>query len=134
MPTRHRAAQFTAMTDPVPDDTEDLHTRAYAAMDRGALSEASRDFEALLQLEPGNRYYHYMRGLAHKYLLDWPASLHHNLQAIELADEMGGPNTGMPPSPLQRLASGPRCDVYGRPAASTFPKATVPSMATTALR
>lgn len=89
MPARLRMDPFTAMTDPVPDDIEDLHARAYAAMDRGALSEASREFEALLQLEPGDRYYHYMRGLAHKYLLDWPTSLRHNLQAIELADEMG---------------------------------------------
>jgi hypothetical protein len=71
------------------DDLKDLHERAYAAMDRGALSEASRDFEALLRRAPEHGNYHYMRGLAHKYLLDWPTSLHHNLRAIELADEMG---------------------------------------------
>lgn len=69
------------------DGTDDLLERAYAAMDRGALSEASRHFGALLERDPGNRYHHYMRGLAHKYLLDWPTSLQHNLRALELADE-----------------------------------------------
>lgn len=72
------------MTD---EEFKALHERAYAAMDRGALAEASLDFDALLQHEPGNAWYHYMRGLAHKYLLDWPVSLGHNLRAIELAEE-----------------------------------------------
>ncbi|WP_036135530.1 tetratricopeptide repeat protein [Luteimonas mephitis] len=75
------------MTDE--DEFKALHERAYAAMDRGALTEASRDFDALLQRDPDNRYYHYMRGLAHKYMLDWPVSLRHNLRAIELSDQMG---------------------------------------------
>ena len=52
------------MTDE--DEFKALHERAYAAMDRAALAEASRDFNALLQRDPDNRYYHYMRGLAHK--------------------------------------------------------------------
>lgn len=69
------------------DEFKALHERAYAAMDRGALAEASRDFDALLRREPGDDAYHYMRGLAHKYMLDWPVSLQHNLRAIELADE-----------------------------------------------
>ena len=69
------------------DDLTALHRRAYATMDRGALAEASRDFDALLQQEPDDADYHYMRGLAHKYMLDWPTSLRHNLRAIELADE-----------------------------------------------
>lgn len=73
------------MTD---DESRALHKRAYAAMDRGALAEASRDFDALLQREPDNHFYHYMRGLAHKYMLDWPVSLRHNLRAIELSEEM----------------------------------------------
>lgn len=77
------------MTTPSADDPEDLHDRAYAAMARGALGEASRDFQALLQHAPDHHSYHYMRGLAHKYMLDWPASLRHNLRAIELAEEMG---------------------------------------------
>lgn len=75
------------MTD-TKDDPRELHERAYAAMERGALAEASRDFETLLRHKPDDRYYHYMRGLAHKYQFDWPTSLRHNLRAIELLDEM----------------------------------------------
>lgn len=75
------------MTDD--DEFKALHERAYAAIDRGALAEASRDFDALLQRDPDNRYYHYMRGLAHKYTLDWSVSLQHNLRAIELSDQPG---------------------------------------------
>lgn len=67
--------------------TDDLHQRAYQAMDEGALDQASQLFGALLASEPDVPHYHYMRGLAHKYLLDWPTSLVHNLQAIALADE-----------------------------------------------
>ena len=69
------------------EDLRALHQRAYSAIDRGALGDASRDFESLLQRDPDNVYYHYMRGLAHKYLRDWPTSLSHNLRAIELDDE-----------------------------------------------
>lgn len=69
------------------EDSLDLHELAYDAMDRGALADASHHFEALLARKPDHRDYHYMRGLAHKYLLDWPTSLHHNLRAISLADE-----------------------------------------------
>lgn len=71
------------------DEQDDLHALAYAAMDRGALREASRHFDALLARTPGHGAYHYMRGLVHKYLVDWPTSLDHNLRAIELADEAG---------------------------------------------
>lgn len=71
------------------DNPDHLHDLAYAAMDRGALSDASHHFGALLARTPDNGAYHYMRGLAHKYLLDWPTSLDHNLRAIALADEAG---------------------------------------------
>ncbi|QDH70358.1 tetratricopeptide repeat protein [Marilutibacter alkalisoli] len=71
------------------DDFKALRKEAYDAMDRGALAESSRHFEALLQREPDDPYYHYMRGLAHKYMLDWPVALRHNLRAIELSDEAG---------------------------------------------
>ncbi len=67
--------------------SNDLKNSAYAAFDGGKLSEASRLFGALLELEPGSHAYHYMRGLVHKYLRDWPVSLQHNLRAIETADE-----------------------------------------------
>jgi len=72
-----------------PDELEQIHHRAYAAVDDGALEDAARDFGTLLQHHPDNRYYHYMQGLVHKYLLDWPASLRHNLQAIALNEEHG---------------------------------------------
>lgn len=70
-------------------DLDALHERAYAAMDSGLLAEASALFDALLQRDPDHAAYHYMRmrGLAHKYMLDWPLSLRHNLQAIELSDQ-----------------------------------------------
>lgn len=69
------------------DDSQPLHDLAYGAMDAGELEQASRHFDALLQRHPDDRYYHYMRGLAHKYLLDWPTSLQHNLSAIALSEE-----------------------------------------------
>lgn len=84
----HDGEHTRRMTDHQ-DDFAELHKGAYDAIDRGALAEASRDFEALLQREPDERYYHYMRGLTHKYMLDWQVSLRHNLRAIELSDEMG---------------------------------------------
>jgi len=63
----------------------ELDDLAYQAMDRGALAEASLHFERLLQAKPEASHYHYMRGLAHKYLTDWPTSLQHNLRAIALS-------------------------------------------------
>jgi len=77
------------MTTTKLDESAELHQSAYAAMDTGALTDASVAFAALLRNEPENASYHYMRGLAHKYLLDWPTSLHHNLRAIELSEEVG---------------------------------------------
>jgi hypothetical protein len=71
------------------DKHEELHKRAYAAIDSGDLLSASNDFESLLQMEPNDRFYHYMLGLARKYSLDWRASLAHNLRAIELDTEFG---------------------------------------------
>lgn len=73
------------MTD---EEFKALSERTYAAIDRGDLAEASRGFDALLARAPNNPSYHYMRGLAHKYMLDWSVSLEHNLRAIELSDEV----------------------------------------------
>ena len=67
----------------------EIQRAAYAAMHRGALTEASAHFGLLLDRQPKNATFHYMRGLAHKYLRDWPTSLEHNLRAIELSN---GPN------------------------------------------
>lgn len=76
---------MTQHTDPAEDpSTEEL---AYAAFDRGDLMEASARFDELLQRNPQARHLHYMRGLAHKYLRDWPTSLQHNLRSQELAEE-----------------------------------------------
>lgn len=72
------------MPNPLADDLKD---RAYAAFDDGKLSEASHLFAELLELQPDSHAYHYMRGLIHKYLRDWPVSLQHNLRAIETTDE-----------------------------------------------
>jgi hypothetical protein len=71
------------------DSTTALHEMAHAAFDRGCLAEASSAFGKLLAIEPENRSYRYMQGLTHKYLLDWPASLKHNLAAIALNDKIG---------------------------------------------
>lgn len=70
-------------------ETASLHDRAYAAMDDGALAAAAVHFRELIRVQPDNRNYHYMLGLAHKYLRDWPASLRHNLRAIELCGAEG---------------------------------------------
>jgi len=68
------------------EDWQARHEAAYAAFDRGALTESLVHFEALAKRFPERRYYEYMLGLAHKYRRDWAASLHHNLRAIDPTD------------------------------------------------
>lgn len=68
--------------------TKQLSKLAYAAYNAGQLREASGHFAALLESKPDSHNYHYMRGLVHKYLRDWPVSLQHNLRAIETAEGM----------------------------------------------
>lgn len=80
------------MNPSTPDEFEALHDQAYADMERGALREAAQAFEALAAHMPDQRHYRYMLGLAHKYLRDWPASLRHNLRALDMA----GPDDGGP--------------------------------------
>lgn len=75
-----------------------LEARAYAAFDQGQLQQASALFGELSVLAPEVPYLHYMRGLAHKYLRDWPASLQHNLRAQALQesiDEASAWNAGI---------------------------------------
>lgn len=72
-----------------PATTAALEKEAYAAFDRGCLADASSAFARLLAAEPDRRAFHYMQGLVHKYLLDWPTSLAHNLAAIALDDTVG---------------------------------------------
>lgn len=69
------------------EDLQTVHERAYASFDAGQLEQAARHFATLLAHAPDARYYHYMQGLVHKYLLDWPVSLHHNLRALALAED-----------------------------------------------
>lgn len=79
------------MDDPVDSSDnaalEALYDRAYATFDNGELQQASALFGELAALRPDLAYPHYMRGLAHKYLRDWPASLQHNLRAQQVQDE-----------------------------------------------
>ncbi|WP_315390185.1 hypothetical protein [uncultured Stenotrophomonas sp.] len=77
---------------------DDLRDRAYAHFDNGELREASALFGELSELRPEAAHLHYMRGLAHKYLRDWPASLAHNLRAQQLEetfDEASAWNAGI---------------------------------------
>jgi len=71
---------------PAPAVAEALHTAAYEAYGTGRLSEASGLFARLIETYPGVPHYHYMRGLVHKYLRDWPTSLAHNLESLALHD------------------------------------------------
>ena len=69
------------------EDLERTHIHAYAAMDDGDLNDAVTHFNLLLQHHPDNPFYHYMRGLALKYQMDWAGSLRDNLRAIELSEQ-----------------------------------------------
>lgn len=66
------------------DDPEGLERQAYDAFDAGRLREAARYFLALTRRVPDYAAYHYMQGLAHKYLREWRASLECNLRSIAL--------------------------------------------------
>ncbi|WP_369976136.1 hypothetical protein [Xanthomonas bundabergensis] len=84
----HSASQVVAMPQPLSEeDLQTEHERAYASFDAGQLEQAAQHFATLLAHAPDARYYHYMQGLVHKYLLDWPRSLHHNLRALALAED-----------------------------------------------
>ena len=65
-------------------DWESVASQAYGAFDAGNLKEAANHFEELLRLVPDNPAYHYMLGLAHKYLRNWHASLQNNLRTQAL--------------------------------------------------
>lgn len=74
--------------DSLPSTDDALEDLAYEAFDRGDLSDASRYFAELLERQPDAHRFHYMRGLAHKYLRDWPTSLQHNLRSQALRTEV----------------------------------------------
>ncbi|WP_164275875.1 outer membrane protein assembly factor BamD [Stenotrophomonas sp. B1-1] len=63
-----------------------LEARAYAAFDDGDLRDAASLFGELVEQTPEIPHLHYMRGLAHKYLRDWHASLRDNLQSEQRRD------------------------------------------------
>ncbi|HAL22767.1 MAG TPA: hypothetical protein DCP40_08575 [Stenotrophomonas sp.] len=63
-----------------------LEARAYAAFDDGDLRDAASLFGELVEQTPQIPHLHYMRGLAHKYLRDWHASLRDNLQSEQRRD------------------------------------------------
>lgn len=75
-------------TDPDTAAREMLDAQAYAAFNDGQLQQARALFGALLTLAPEVPHLHYMRGLAHKYLRDWPASLQDNLRAQALQADL----------------------------------------------
>lgn len=86
--------------DTAPDTAarDALEARAYDAFDHGQLKQASALFGELTTLAPEVPYLHYMRGLAHKYLRDWPAALQHALRAQALhgsADDASAWNAGI---------------------------------------
>ncbi len=66
-----------------------LLSDAYEAFDRGDLAAARRGFEAVLHHRPDDARYHYMLGLACKYLRDWSTSLMHNQRSIALHEADG---------------------------------------------
>lgn len=89
------------------DDTQDalqaLEARAYAAFDDGELAQAADLFGELIGHAPEIPYLHYMRGLAHKYLRNWPASLQDNLRSAQVRgdfDEATAWNAGIAASAL----------------------------------
>lgn len=75
------------------DDAIDrLHAEAHDAFDRADLVGAFDDFERLLAMvqddDPERAAYHYMAGLASKYLGWWKASLAHNQRSLALRDDV----------------------------------------------
>jgi hypothetical protein len=69
------------------DDMQEIQRLAYEAYEAGRLKEAASHFATLLRDDPDYAAYHYMQGLVHKYLRDWPVSLHHNLRSQALHPE-----------------------------------------------
>ncbi len=75
------------LDDETLDECQALEARAYDAFYEGDLQQAVALFGELIALAPEVPYLHYMRGLAHKYLRDWAASLQDNLQSEQLRGE-----------------------------------------------
>ncbi|MDO5066627.1 MAG: hypothetical protein Q4D96_05045 [Propionibacteriaceae bacterium] len=69
-----------------PGKLAELNDGAHEMFEAGQLLEAAKLFTGLTELVPDHSPYHYMAGLAYKYLRRWPESLAANLKAIEVAD------------------------------------------------
>lgn len=98
-------------TDPDTAARETLEAQAYAAFNDGELQQASALFGTLATLAPAVPHLHYMHGLAHKYLRDWPASLQANLRAQALQadlDEGAAWNAGIAATALGNWAEARR--------------------------
>ncbi|MEG0185476.1 MAG: hypothetical protein RR704_18715 [Stenotrophomonas sp.] len=85
--TEDHDADGELLDDETLEKLQAMEARAYAAFDAGELADAAALFGELIELTPGLPNLHYMRGLAHKYLRDWPASLQDNLRSEQLRDE-----------------------------------------------
>ncbi len=75
------------LDDDALDEHQMLEARAYDAFQEGDLPRAVALFGEVIAIAPEVPYLHYMRGLAHKYLRDWPASLQDNLRSEQLRGE-----------------------------------------------
>jgi len=69
------------------EDIRELQQHAGAAYEAGRLQEAAQLYRRLVELRPEGDAFHFRLGLASKYLRDWPASLQHNLRALQLCGE-----------------------------------------------
>ncbi|AWH18221.1 hypothetical protein C1922_13390 [Stenotrophomonas sp. ZAC14D2_NAIMI4_7] len=84
--TADHPADGELLDDETLEKLQALEARAYAAFDDGDLRDAANLFGELVEQTPGIPHLHYMRGLAHKYLRDWHASLRDNLQSEQRRD------------------------------------------------
>lgn len=84
--TADHPADGELLDDETLEKLQALEARAYAAFDDGDLRDAANLFGQLVEQTPGIPHLHYMRGLAHKYLRDWHASLRDNLQSEQRRD------------------------------------------------
>ncbi|WP_240797040.1 outer membrane protein assembly factor BamD [Stenotrophomonas maltophilia] len=84
--TADHHADSELLDDETLEKLQALETRAYAAFDEGDLIDAADLFGELIERTPCIPHLHYMRGLAYKYLRDWPASLRDNLRSEQLRE------------------------------------------------
>ena len=73
--------------DAAGEEIRGLQQRARAAYDAGQLQEARQLYARLVELRPDGDAFHFRLALVHKYLREWPASLAHNLRALDLSGE-----------------------------------------------